>query len=207
MEQAGTCATNTTNESDIDTHQGYCGSLLYDICIGCCLEPPCLWFAPLPMLASTCFRPWQTQRKIPLLSIGCPPGSTRHRQCLDCRKCDHYLLQLWLCVQIWICYCSGDQKRAKALIPFVLLGGANVATRVELNGLWKVQVQMKSALLGIWAAPWVDPTLHGESRELGLSKKYKQSKTMHCVTMRKTRGGGGIIHLIHLRYNSVTDIE
>ena len=94
VEQAGTCATNTTNVSDIDTHQGYCGLLLYDICIGCCLEPPCLWFAPQPTLASTCFRPWQTQRKIPLLSIGCPPGSTRHRQCLDCRKFDHYLLQL-----------------------------------------------------------------------------------------------------------------
>ena len=67
---------------------------------------------------------------------------------------------------------------------------ANVATRVELNGLWKVQVQVKSALLvDLWAAPWVDPSLHGESRELGSSKKYKQSKTMHCATMRKTRGG------------------
>ena len=37
------------------------------------------------------------------------------------------------------------------------------------------------------AASWVDPTLHGKPRESSSGKKVKQSRTMHCATMR---GGG-----------------
>ena len=159
---------NTTTVADIDTHQGH---YIWCLFSWYCLEPPCgLHLSQHLQLSSDSGK---LNAKCPScqLAVYYTASTVSGWKLIDGRN----LLQLWFCVRILF-----------TIVAVQWLKKCKSSDTICVASLWKCLsaswIQWRSALRELWTASWVDPTLHGKS---GLSKKFKQSRTLHSATMRK----------------------